>query len=95
MAELRIAVRVVPRATRNEVTVRDGAVIVRVTAAAVDGRANRAVCRVLAEHLGLRPSAVRIMRGERSRDKLIALDGIEDQALRARLQLIGAPPSDR
>ncbi len=74
---------------------RDGAVIVRVTAAAVDGQANRALCRVVAEHLGLRPSAVRIIRGERSRDKLIALEGLDDQTLRARLHLTVAPPSDR
>lgn len=72
-----ISVRVQPRARRDEiVAVRDGALVVRLTAPPLDGRANQALCRLLAELLGVRPSAVTVFRGERSRDKLIRIEGI-------------------
>lgn len=54
---------------------RGGVLVVRVTAPALDGRANQALCRLLAARLGVRPSAVTIARGERSREKVIAVDG--------------------
>ncbi len=58
---------------------RDGVVIVRVTAPPLDGRANDAVCQLLAGVLGVRSSRLTILRGERGRDKVIAIDGV-DQA---------------
>jgi uncharacterized protein (TIGR00251 family) len=71
----RIAVRVIPRARRNEVDgEREGRLVVRVTAAPVDGRANDAVRAVIAEHLGVRPSAVKIVSGEHNRDKVVQID---------------------
>ncbi len=53
--------------------------IARVTAPPVDGRANDAVCRLLAEALGVRPSRLAVVRGQRTRDKLVSVDGV-DQA---------------
>jgi uncharacterized protein len=55
---------------------RDGVVIVRVTAPPLDGRANDAVCELLAGVLGVRSSCLAILRGERGRDKVIAIDGV-------------------
>ncbi len=75
-----IAVRVQPRSRREEISaVRDGVVVVRVGAPPLDGRANDAVLRVLADWLGVRASNLTIVRGERSRDKLIEIEGL-DQA---------------
>jgi hypothetical protein len=48
--------------------------IVAVSAPAVDGRANEAVRRALAEAFGVRARDVVIVRGERSRDKLVEVD---------------------
>jgi uncharacterized protein len=74
----RIAVRVQARARRDEITsVRDGVLVVRVTAPALEGRANRAVCRVVADRLGVAPTHVSIIRGERSRDKLLEVRGVD------------------
>ena len=46
-------------------------VIWRVRARAVDGRANAALVRSVARHLGVRPTAVEIVRGTRSREKVL------------------------
>ena len=74
MERLRVPVRVIPRAGRDEVGgMRDGALVVRVTAPAVDGAANEAATRVLAKALAIPPSAVRIERGARTRAKLLSV----------------------
>ena len=84
----RIAVRVQARARRDEITsVRDGVLVVRVTAPALEGRANRAVCRVVADRLGIAPSQVTIVRGERSRDKVLDVRGIDQETADAALGL--------
>lgn len=41
---------------------------------AVDGRANEALVRVLAEHFGVAKSRVQIVRGHASRMKVVAVD---------------------
>jgi uncharacterized protein YggU (UPF0235/DUF167 family) len=67
-------IRVIPRAARNEVTgQRAGRLVVRVTAAPVDGSANEAVREVVAAHLGVRPADVQVIRGLRSRDKVVCV----------------------
>jgi hypothetical protein len=77
MARATVSIRVQPRARRYEfASVRDGVVVVRVTAPPLDGRANEAVARVLAARLGVRAAAVTILRGERARDKVVAIEGM-------------------
>lgn len=49
--------------------------VVAVRARAVDGAANAAVAGALAEAFGVPRSAVRIVRGQRARSKLVAIDG--------------------
>ena len=76
---MRFAVRVKPGASRTSVGGRwpapgGDALIVAVSAPAVDGRANEAVRRALAGAFGVRRQDVVIVRGERSRDKLVELD---------------------
>jgi uncharacterized protein len=68
-------VRVIPRARRDEVGgERAGRLVVRTTAAPVDGRANEAVCRLVAAHLGVRRQDVSVVGGARSRDKTLRID---------------------
>jgi len=83
-----ISVRVRPGASREEVAeVVDGVLFVRVGAPAHDGRANRALCRLLAKRLGVPPSRVEIVRGQRSRDKLIEISGLDQATVDAALGL--------
>ena len=87
-AHARIPVRVRAAARRDEIAgVMEGAVIVFVSAPAHEGRANRAACHLLAKRLGVAPSRVRILRGQRSRDKLVEVAGIEQRAVDTALGL--------
>ena len=89
----RIALRVQPRARRDEIGgERDGALLVRVTAPPVDGKANDAVRRLLAKRLGIAPGRVSIVRGGSGRDKLVEIEGMQVGAVR---QALGLPPSAR
>ena len=82
---VRLIVRATPKASRNEIAGRraDGALLVRVTAAPQDGHANAAVCALMARALGVPKSAVRVVRGETSRDKVIEVDGVDVADLEA------------
>jgi uncharacterized protein (TIGR00251 family) len=74
--EIALSVRVQPRASRNEVLdVRNGRLLVRTTAAPADGKANKAVIRLLAEFLGIAPSRIRLVRGETQRNKVLRIAG--------------------
>ncbi|MEU4561421.1 DUF167 domain-containing protein [Actinoplanes sp. NPDC023936] len=89
-----VAVRVRPGAGRNRVGGRyDGphgpALIVAVSAPAVDGRATEAVRRALADALGVRPAEVELRIGATSRDKVFTVTAADrdwEQRLTALLQ---------
>ncbi len=70
-----IAVRVTPRASRNEIVgiLNDGTVKIRLTAAPVDGKANEALRKFLAEVLDVAKSRIDIVAGETGRDKLVSV----------------------
>ena len=68
--DLVVFVRVTPRARHNTVSgVVNGALQIRTTAAPADGKANKAVVKLLAGFLGVPPSSVSLMRGRTRRDK--------------------------
>jgi uncharacterized protein (TIGR00251 family) len=74
--DLRVAVRVQPRASRNEIEgTRDGRLRIRTTAAPAGGKANKAVTRLLADYLGVAPSRIRLVRGMTQRNKLFVVEG--------------------
>ena len=84
MADL--TVRLQPRARRDEVVgERGGAIVIRVTAPPVDGRANEALCRLIAKAAGVAPSSVQIVRGHSSRDKVVRVADVDEAALRGEL----------
>jgi uncharacterized protein len=81
---IRFGVRVIARASRNAAAgERDGALVVRVTAAPVDGAANAAVTAVVANSLGLARRDVVLERGERSRDKVVSVPASARERLAA------------
>ncbi|MFC1736412.1 DUF167 domain-containing protein [Candidatus Hydrogenedentota bacterium] len=82
-----IAVRVAPRARTSEVTgVEDGAVKMKLNAPPVEGKANKALIAFMAELFGVRKSAVRIARGDKSRHKLVKIAGISEATAREKLE---------
>jgi len=68
---VKIAVRVKPRSRVEEVSREGDSYVVRVKEPPVEGRANRAVLRLLASHLGVPESRLRIVSGFSSRNKVI------------------------
>jgi len=67
---------------------RTGVLQARVTAPPVDGKANRSLCKLIAKRAGVAPSRVSVVRGEKSRDKLIRVEGIDSAALQKTLATI-------
>ena len=79
---LELAVKVQPKARRNVVEVLDdGTVKVWVTAPPEKGRANDAVEKLLAARLRLPKSSVAVVRGHRSRNKVIRFEGLDKREI--------------
>ena len=68
---MRIEVRVKPNSRSDEVQEDGHCLTVRVKEAPVEGKANKAVVRLLAKHLGVAEDRVHIIRGLKSRSKVI------------------------
>jgi uncharacterized protein (TIGR00251 family) len=84
MAILRV--HVVPNAKLDGVAGEyGGAIKVKLRAPAVEGKANAALIRFLADQLGLPRHAVVLERGQRSRDKLIRINCLTEEDVRCRL----------
>jgi uncharacterized protein (TIGR00251 family) len=62
----------------------DGILKVRVMAPAVEGAANNALIRLLAEEIGVSRRDVRIVAGATSRQKLVVVDGVDPEDIVAR-----------
>jgi uncharacterized protein (TIGR00251 family) len=89
----RIVLRVVPGAKKPGIVGRHGeGWKVRVSAPPEDGRANLAVCALLAKVLDLRSQAVTIVSGHSSRDKVVSVAGLSRDEIYRRLD--GAPGKD-
>lgn len=84
---LMVALRVTPRAARDELAL-DGPVLrVHVTAPPVESAANDAVIALLARRLGIPKGRISLVRGARGRDKLVAIEGLAAAEFRERCAL--------
>jgi uncharacterized protein (TIGR00251 family) len=81
-AETVIAVRVIPRSPRSRVDgMRGDAFLIRLAAPPVEGAANDALVAFLAEHLDLPRRNIRIVSGDKSRDKRVAIDDLDLESI--------------
>jgi uncharacterized protein (TIGR00251 family) len=86
-ADALLPVTVQPRASRNAVAgLRGNALKLLLTAPPVEGAANNACLRFLADLLGVSRSRLAIVRGEKARQKLIRITNTSPEELRAHLQ---------
>jgi len=86
-ASCRLAVKAVPNASRDALAGWMGeALKVKVRAPALDGRANESLCELVARELGLPRRAVEIVRGARSRSKVVEIRGLTPAEVSARLR---------
>lgn len=83
----RLHLHVFPGARQERLDAHAGGELrVHVTARATEGAANRAVLALLSKKLRIPKSAFTIVRGETSRQKVVEVDGWDDEALRSRLR---------
>jgi len=92
-ADLLLALRVVPRASRDEFVAEPARLRVRITAPPVDGAANDHLIGFLAREFGVSRSRVSLVRGHSSRDKAVRI-GAPSQLPDA-LAPFAAPPSEQ
>ncbi|PYK03685.1 MAG: hypothetical protein DME66_11495 [Verrucomicrobia bacterium] len=77
---------IVPNAKANQVIGEHGAGIkIKLRAPALDGKANAALRRFLAEELKISEHQIVLKHGQKSRDKAIRIDGLSDEDVRSRL----------
>jgi uncharacterized protein (TIGR00251 family) len=85
-----ISVRLQPRARANEIVgERDGVLVVRVSAPPLDGRANDALCRLIAKRAHVGARSVAVVRGASAREKVVRVEGMSLEALRDALGISG------
>ena len=88
-----LKIRVIPRAKKTEWGGQRGdALVVRLQAPPVEGAANEALLKFLARELGVRAGNLEIVSGERARDKVVRVEGMEEGEVERRLGAAQAPP---
>ena len=86
MAACTLDLKIIPHAPRNEVVGWLGSVLkVKVHAPALEGRANDELLGFLAAELGVPRRAVTLLRGDKSRQKVVRIEGLAPVELRTRL----------
>ena len=84
-----LEIKAVPNAPRNAVVGWLGdALKVKVHAPALEGRANEELCEFLADELGLQRRAVTLLRGDKSRQKVVRLEGLDLVEAKRRLKVL-------
>ena len=80
-----LRVHIVPNAKCDRIVgEHGGAIKIKLRAPAVEGKANAALVRFLAEEMKLPRSAILLQSGQRSRDKLLRIDGLSEEEVRRR-----------
>ncbi len=79
---VRLSVAVQPKAKKDEIAgVIDGRLKIKLTVPPVGGKANKALIAFLAKRLGVAKSRIRIVKGEKSRQKEIVVEGVGEKEL--------------
>lgn len=87
---VRFEVHAKPRASKSRIVgAREGALEVAIAAPPVDGAANQELLKFLSRALGVSKSSIDLVRGDASRTKIVAVRGLSEDELRARLGTIG------
>jgi uncharacterized protein (TIGR00251 family) len=77
---------IVPNAKQNKVMgEHGGAIKIKLRALALEGKANAALCSFLSEELKISERSVLLVRGRKSREKIIHFEGLSEEEVRRRL----------
>ena len=82
-----LAIRVTPRASRNEISeiLNDGTVKIRLTAPPVEGKANQALIEFLADVLEVPRARIEIVAGTTGKDKLVSILDLDAETVHERI----------
>ncbi len=82
-ASTRITVKVKPRSSTQAVEGWvDEILVVRLTTPPVDGAANKSLLKMISKKLGIARNRVRIVSGEKSRNKVLEIEGLDSEEIR-------------
>ena len=85
-ANTTLQIKVLPRSSRNDIAGKENDIYrIKLTAPAVEGKANKALLSFLAKRLGIPKTQIQIHSGERSRTKSIRIQGLVPDDVEARL----------
>jgi len=86
MSRCNLELKTIPNAPRNEIVGWLGSALkVKVHAPAVEGKANDELIDFLAEKLGVHRRCVTLLRGDKSRQKVVQIDGLDAAEVKTRL----------
>jgi hypothetical protein len=86
VSPVRISIRVQPGASRNAATVDStGRIRIALTSPPVDGKANQALIKYLSKSLNIPRRFISIVTGEKSRDKIVSIEGLSEASIRTSL----------
>lgn len=86
MSSIELNVRVIPNASRDAIVGwHAGALKIKTAVAPESGKANQAICELLAKRLGLPKRAVSVLRGQTSQMKCLQVEGLTEAELGERL----------
>ena len=76
-----LAVKVIPRAKKNEISqvMADGTIKIKLTAPPVEGKANKALIKFLSRSLQIPTQDIEIISGSKSRNKVVLLKGFDEK----------------
>jgi len=79
MENIILKVYLQPKSSKNEIVgpYRDG-VKIKITAPPINGKANKGLIQFLSKELGIPPSQVEIIKGQRAREKTLSISGIKN-----------------
>jgi uncharacterized protein len=88
--QIKVPVKVLPNAARNEIIgLQNGVWRLKIAAPPDKGKANKELIDFLSEALAVRKDSLAVLRGHASRDKLISIEGLSqaevDRRLKARM----------
>ena len=89
MSSCTLELKIIPSAPRNEIVGWLGAALkVKVHAPALEGRANDELLEFLAEKLGVHRRCVTLLRGDKSRQKVVQIEGLDTEEVKSRLETL-------
>lgn len=82
-----LEVKVIPGSSRNAVVrTSEGGLAVKLTAPPVEGKANKALVKLLGKILRVPPSSITILRGHASREKIVLISAVDRAEVEERLE---------